>query len=654
MASGLLLVAITTALLSCTVTSEDDNILKPWTPDSSTADNYTADSQYKRNLDQLLATLPVAAGDNGWFYEGSAGVAADRVFGLIMCYADYNATSCRDCLSRAPAGITKLCPGSRSVRAMYSPCTLQYSATPISATADLNILYRVYRTIPGVTATLKDLKAAWDPLFSNLTADVAASSLRLASGTAPYQTWLVMYGLVQCTRDLDGAECSKCINKYVSQLGALFPNNSGGVLKGYSCYLRYQVGDAIDITLPPSPPPAPRHSWSPKTGGIVIGVSIGSALFLIIVLGSSIWLLWRRRRKAMLPDEAKEMDDEFKQGTGPKQFRYGELAMATDNFSDKQKLGEGGFGSVYRGFLKEMDLHVAIKRVSKSSKQGKKEYASEVRIISQLRHRNLVQLIGWCHSGGELLLVYELMPNGSLDTHLYSDMVLPWPLRYEIVLGIGSALLYLHQDWEQCVLHRDIKPSNVMLDAAFTAKLGDFGLARLVDHGRRSHSTMVIAGTMGYMDPECMVTCRADVESDVYSFGVVLLEIACGRRPAVLLREEDDDYVHLVSWVWNSYGGGSVLDAADARLDSEFDAREMETVMVVGLWCAHPERSLRPSIRQAVNVLRREAPLPSLPSRMPAATFLSLPNARYNTSSLVPTGGSTSTGTTASAPDTQM
>ncbi|RLN00705.1 L-type lectin-domain containing receptor kinase IX.1-like [Panicum miliaceum] len=221
--------------------------------------------------------------------------------------------------------------------------------------------------------------------------------------------------------------------------------------------------------------------------------------------------------------------------TGPKRFRYGELAIATGNFSDKQKLGEGGFGSVYKGFLKDVNLHVAIKRVSKGSKQGRKEYASEVRIISRLRHRNLVQLIGWCHGGSELLLVYEMMPNGSLDTHLYSASdgeLLPWPLRHEIVLGLGSALLYLHQDWEQCVLHRDIKPSNVMLDASFHAKLGDFGLARLVDHGRGSHTT-VLAGTMGYMDPECIITGRASAESDIYSFGVVLLEIACGRRPMV-------------------------------------------------------------------------------------------------------------------------
>uniref|UniRef100_A0A0E0MML6 Protein kinase domain-containing protein n=1 Tax=Oryza punctata TaxID=4537 RepID=A0A0E0MML6_ORYPU len=290
------------------------------------------------------------------------------------------------------------------------------------------------------------------------------------------------------------------------------------------------------------------------------------------------------------------MEYDFEKGTGPKRLRYSELTIASDNFSDENKLGEGGFGSVFRGFLKEMNLYVAIKRVSRYSKQGKKEYISEVRIISRLRHRNLVQLIGWCHSGGDLLLVYELMPNGSLDMQLHcntgSKLPLSWMVRHEIVLGIGAALLYLHQDWEQ-----------------------------LVDHGRGSHTT-VLAGTMGYMDPECIITGKARAESDVYSFGVVLLEIVCGQRPAVVSRDDDDDGA-TIQLVWDAYyGQGDLLGAADPQLNREFDALEMERVLVVGLWCAHPNHAMRPSIRQAVSVLRLEAPLPSLPVKMPVATFL--------------------------------
>ncbi|RWR77340.1 L-type lectin-domain-containing protein [Cinnamomum micranthum f. kanehirae] len=225
------------------------------------------------------------------------------------------------------------------------------------------------------------------------------------------------------------------------------------------------------------------------------------------------------------------MDDEFERGTGPKRFSFKELLLATRNFAEYGKLGEGGFGGVYRGFLGEMNLDVAVKRVLRGSKQGRKEYVSEVKTISRLRHRNLVQLLGWCHERGDLLLVYEFMPNGSLDFHLFNKKrLLGWAVRYKIATGLASALLYLHEEWEQCVVHRDIKSSNVMLDSNFNAKLGDFGLARLVDH-EHGLQTTVIAGTMGYLAPECVTTGKASKESDVYSFGVVALEIACGRRP---------------------------------------------------------------------------------------------------------------------------
>ncbi|KAF8659912.1 hypothetical protein HU200_058153 [Digitaria exilis] len=315
------------------------------------------------------------------------------------------------------------------------------------------------------------------------------------------------------------------------------------------------------------------------------------------------------------------LDVELYEGNVPRQFKYSELAVATGEFSDKEKLGEGGFGSVYRGHLKDMNLHVAIKRVSKKSWQGKKEYESEVKIISRLRHPNLVLLIGWCHDEGELLLVYELLPNRSLDNHIHSmSTVLSWPVRKEIVLGIGSALQYLHQDWEQCVLHRDIKPSNVMLDASFTPKLGDFGLARLVDHGQNSRTT-ALAGTMGYIDPECWHTGRYSTESDIYSFGVVVLEIICGRQPIMSLAEIGDSNIHLVKWVWEMYGQGWIINAADVKLNGEFDGIEVERVMVTALWCTHPDRTLRLSIRQAMNILRLEVPLPHLPAKMPVATF---------------------------------
>nr|XP_051184538.1 L-type lectin-domain containing receptor kinase IX.1-like isoform X1 [Lolium perenne] len=671
----------------------------PFNPSCSKADNYTGGSQYQKNLDQLLERFPAASLSNGWFYNDTVGEAPDQVFGLIMCYADRNATQCRECLTGAPPWITTVCPGSRNVNAAYDACVLQYKpAPPFAGIADLGVAFYVnYSASFPIDQDTMD--GPWLQLTNDLTGRAAGTPSRIANGSTAYDASWQVYGLGQCTRDLNASECSRCLSSVVGKLPELFQNQSAGAVKAYSCYLRYQIG-AFDITLPPEPlqpppppssssqpetpppppeplqpPPPPSSSSQPETPpppptssrtGLVIGLSVGSVAF-VILLGSLICISLRRRRRKqarILEGEREQqleeasffdgddpaMEDDFERGTGPKRFRYGELAIATDNFSDEKKLGEGGFGSVYRGHLKESNIEVAIKRVSKGSKQGRKEYASEVRIISRLRHRNLVQLIGWCHGGGELLLVYELMPNGSLDTHLYGGnnaAVLPWPVRHEIVLGLASALLYLHQEWEQCVLHRDIKPSNVMLDGSFAAKLGDFGLARLVDHGRGSHTT-VLAGTMGYMDPECMMSGKSSAESDVYSFGVVLLEIACGRRPLVMAQHEDDA-VHLTQWVWDLYSKGRILDAADERLQGEFSGEEMDCVLIVGLWCAHPDRSLRPSIRQAVNVLRFEAPLPSLPARMPVATFMPQVGAFTSTSSAVTGSTSSSTGTSSAA-----
>ncbi|KAJ9552072.1 hypothetical protein OSB04_016117 [Centaurea solstitialis] len=358
-----------------------------------------------------------------------------------------------------------------------------------------------------------------------------------------------------------------------------------------------------------------------KVAAVVVASSV-LITFLAVVA-----FFVRRRKKKIHKDEAEgrgfdfEMNNEFNLGTGPRRFSYLDLARSTGDFAENEKLGEGGFGGVYKGFLKDSSTHVAVKRVSKTSKQGIKEYSSEVRIISKLRHRNLVQLIGWCHEKGELLLVYEFLENGSLDSHLFKakSLLLTWGTRYTIALGVASALFYLQEEWEQCVLHRDIKSSNIMLDSNFNAKLGDFGLAKLVDHEKGSQTTM-FAGTLGYMAPECALTGKASKESDVFSFGVVALEIACGRRPIDHLAPEKQ--ISLVNWARELYATGTLLEAADPRLGSDFDEEEMTRLMIVGLWCVHPDLNLRPSMRQAIQVLNFEASLPTLPSNMSVATYL--------------------------------
>ncbi|TKW01555.1 hypothetical protein SEVIR_8G188700v4 [Setaria viridis] len=276
---------------------------------------------------------------------------------------------------------------------------------------------------------------------------------------------------------------------------------------------------------------------------VVLVVATVAPLAVLLACSAAVVLLlrWRQSRKRPHQRNAGAIDDDsdgsdeqcsgeaadFEKGVGPRRYSYRAVAAATRNFAEENKLGRGGFGSVYRGRLAGQDRDVAVKVLApESSAQGRRQFEAEVRIISQLRHRNLVQLVGWCDSRKGLLLVYELVPEGSLDKHLYGGRrVLTWPERHRVVLGLGAALVYLHGEWEQCVVHGDIKPSNILLDASLGARLGDFGLARLVDHGAGPRTTRVVMGTMGYMDPDLVNTRRPSTASDVYSFGVALLEV---------------------------------------------------------------------------------------------------------------------------------
>ncbi|XP_059460251.1 L-type lectin-domain containing receptor kinase IX.1-like [Corylus avellana] len=366
-----------------------------------------------------------------------------------------------------------------------------------------------------------------------------------------------------------------------------------------------------------------------ETGGkkaknirLIMGLTVSGGVLIAGSIIAFAILFCRHNQKRRGIAEAMNLtsiNEDLQRGAGPRRFSYNELASATHNFSNERKLGQGGFGAVYKGYLTDLDTLIAVKKISRGSKQGKKEYITEVKIISRLRHRNLVQLIGWCHDRGEFILVYEFMPNGSLDAHLFGKRSpLPWAVRYKITLGLASALLYLHEEWEQCVVHRDIKSSNVMLDSSFTVKLGDFGLARLMDH-ELGPQTTGLAGTLGYMAPEYISTGRASKESDVYSFGVVVLEIVTGRRSGHPIDVDSD--VGLVQWVWNLYGRGDLLLAMDGKLQNNVDEKQVECLMIVGLWCVHPDRSLRPSIRQAIHVLNFESTTPNLPTQMPVSMY---------------------------------
>ncbi|KAH9686261.1 L-type lectin-domain containing receptor kinase SIT2 [Citrus sinensis] len=299
---------------------------------------------------------------------------------------------------------------------------------------------------------------------------------------------------------------------------------------------------------------------------------------------------------------------------GARRFRYSELYSATKGFREKNLVGSGGFGKVYRGVIPSTGLEVAIKRVAHNSRQGMKEFVAEITSMGRLRHRNLVQLHGWCRRQDELLLVYDYVPNGSLDKLLFDNdqqkkKILNWDQRYKILIGVAQALLYLHEECDQRVVHRDVKPSNVLIDADLNPKLGDFGLARAYDHNINPQTTHIV-GTLGYLAPELTRTGKATTSTDVFGFGTLMLEVACGRRPIEPQRTAME--LVLVDWVRELHSQGQITRAIDPTLDY-FDPQEAELVLTLGLLCCDPHPDFRPSTRRVVQFLLRDASLPQAP-----------------------------------------
>ncbi|CAK7325730.1 unnamed protein product [Dovyalis caffra] len=336
---------------------------------------------------------------------------------------------------------------------------------------------------------------------------------------------------------------------------------------------------------------------------IVVSVSFASTFVIILAIAISFYL-FRKIKGA-------DMIEGWELQVGPHRFSYQELKKATKGFREKELLGFGGFGKVYKGILRNSNTPVAVKRFCHESKQGLREFSTEIASIGRLRHKNLVCLLGWSRRRGDLLLVYDFMPNGSLDKYLFEEpkTILKWPERFKIVKDVASGLLYLHEEWEQTVIHRDIKAGNVLLDSELNGRLGDFGLAKLYDRGSNPNTTKVV-GTLGYLAPELTRTGKPTTSSDVFAFGALLLEVVCGRRPIEpkALPEE----LILVDWVWDKWRGGAILDVVDQRLNGEFDENEAALVLKLGLMCSNNAPNARPIMRKVVRYLAGELALPEL------------------------------------------
>ncbi|XP_068657378.1 L-type lectin-domain containing receptor kinase SIT2-like [Aristolochia californica] len=358
----------------------------------------------------------------------------------------------------------------------------------------------------------------------------------------------------------------------------------------------------LDISSLPKLPHSPRS----KSKLVISWVASAVVVILLLVVAGAAFIVRKRMRY-------REILEDWERQIGAHRISYKDLSMATEGFKDKQVIGAGGFGKVYKGVLPVSKIQVAVKKVTHNSEDGTRQFLAEITSLGRIRDPNFVELLGYCRRKGELLLVYELMPNSSLDKFVYGQpkTTLNWTQRFKIIKQVASGLFFLHERWTQTVLHRDIKASNVLLDGDFNGKLGDFGLSRLYDHGSDPHTTRLV-GTVGYIAPELNRTGKATNSTDVFAFGMLMLEVACGRRPMDVRAEQ----IMLLDWVSECFRDGRILNVVDPKLGTgccNEEKEEMELVLKLGLLCSLESDAERPNMGLVMRYLDRDYHLPEVP-----------------------------------------
>ncbi|CAN7011138.1 unnamed protein product [Brassica rapa subsp. trilocularis] len=361
--------------------------------------------------------------------------------------------------------------------------------------------------------------------------------------------------------------------------------------------------------------------------GKIIRWSIGVSLMLI--LSVIVFCFWKRRQKQaksaetpivkkqvlmnrmVLPRQRNLSGDNQVEDLEVPLIEFEDVLIATEHFSDCNKVGKGGFGVVYKGRLLD-GQEIAVKRLSEMSAQGTNEFINEVRLIGRLQHINLVQLLGCCVDEGEKILIYEYLENLSLDSHLFvlsRRCMLNWQMRFDIINGIARGILYLHHDSSIRIIHRDLKASNILLDKDMTPKISDFGMARIFGRDETEANTRKVVGTYGYMSPEYALDGIFSIKSDIYSFGVLLLEIISGKRNKGFYYSGRDH--NLLECVWRNWKEGQGIEIVDAVIiDSSsptFRPREILRCLQIALLCVQARVEDRPLMSSVVLMLGSEA-----------------------------------------------
>ncbi|EOA20236.1 hypothetical protein CARUB_v10000536mg [Capsella rubella] len=474
----------------------------------------------------------------------------------------------------------------------------------------------------------------WEDFMRRMIAAASSSThgsparMHYAASMTPLTGFLNMYALMQCIPGISSGDCEKCLLENVRTQQQCCSKNIGGSVRRPVCFSRsdtspfYGAFDNITPSPPPQklqsmPPPGDLSSSTDKDGKRISKRNKMLILVLVLTVVTVVLLalgfVFCKRRKSYKPMKL-ETDDDIT-NSQPLQYDLKTIETSTDNFSDNNKLGEGGFGVVYKGTFSN-GTEIAVKRLSIYSRQGLQEFKNEVIVMAKLHHNNLVQLLGYCMEGEEKILVYEFLSNKSLDLFLFDTMKqlqLDWTKRYNIIEQIARGILYLHRDSRLKIIHRDLKASNILLDANMNPKIADFGLAKIFAMEQTRAETSKIAGTLGYMPPEYLSHGQFSMESDVYSFGVLVLEIISGKMSSSFYQIDDTD-CNLGTYAWKLWGKGLALELVNPSLVENAQIEQVTRCIHVALLCVQADPSKRPKLFEIISMLTTSKISQSVPS----------------------------------------
>ncbi|XP_061376723.1 cysteine-rich receptor-like protein kinase 10 [Gastrolobium bilobum] len=571
-------------------------------------------SAYQTNLDSILSWLSIDAATSKGYNHTIIGnnTLRDAVYGLYDCRGDVAGYFCQFCVSTATREVLQHCPNRVSAVIWYDFCILRYSNENFFGNVTIDPSWHAFGT--KNISSLNESKKGEDFMRSLIRKATKETNQLYYMSEFNLSSTQKRYGLVQCSRDLTNEGCRQCLEAMLAQVPKCCEQKMGWQVLAASCLIKYDDYMFYLFHNQQSAVPVPnsqtaKQGVTSKSRKLIIGLSVLGSVALVCFGIYCFWCRIRVRKGNLLYEETLNTD----LPTIP----LITILQSTGNFSQASKLGEGGFGPVYKGVLPD-GREIAVKRLSKASCQGSEEFKNEVKFIAKLQHRNLVRLLACCLDENEKLLVYEYLPNSSLNFHLFDDekkKQLDWKLRLSIVNGIARGLLYLHEDSRLRVIHRDLKASNILLDHEMNPKISDFGLARAFERGENEANTRRVMGTYGYMAPEYAMEGLFSVKSDIFSFGVLLVEIICGKRNSGFHLSERGQ--SLLSYTWRKWCEGKCLELMDSVLEKSCIASEVVKCIHIGLLCVQEDAADRPTMSNVVVMLASDTmalPKPNHPA----------------------------------------